>query len=162
MTQVFEWVKDNPIGGPFVVILVTAFVVIIMGPYSMFGVGTGYAFTRSYDSMVVVLTVGTVSVFLGALLGGIIAFVFGRYLCRSKIKKISKKNKILNAIDSTMETQGLKLVFLLRLSLLVPFNFSNYAFGGTAIKIGHFILGTLGLLPMALFWVYIGTTASNI
>jgi len=44
----------------------------------------------------------------------------------------------------------------------VPFNLSNYVLGGTAVKPGHFFLGTLALLPMCLFFVYLGTTASNI
>lgn len=61
-----------------------------------------------------------------------------------------------------MATQGLKLVFLLRLSLLVPYNLSNYAFGGMNLKLGNFILGTFGLIPMALFYVYVGTTVSDI
>lgn len=162
MTIVLEFVQENPVGGPFIVVIATAVCVVLMGPYSVFGVGAGYAFTRSYENMVVVLAVGTISVFVGALLGGTLSFIFGRYLCRSQVRKISQKNRILNAIDTTMETQGLKLVFLLRLSMLVPFNFSNYAFGGTAVKVGHFMLGTVGLLPMALFFVYVGTSVSNI
>jgi uncharacterized membrane protein YdjX (TVP38/TMEM64 family) len=68
----------------------------------------------------------------------------------------------LRAIDSTMETQGLKLIILMRLSLLVPFNLSNYVFGISAVKYEDFALGTLGLFPIVLFFVYIGTTMSNI
>lgn len=54
------------------------------------------------------------------------------------------------------------MIILMRLSLLVPFNLSNYVFGGSAVKVFDFVMGTMGLLPMVLFFVYIGTTMSNI
>ena len=82
----------------------TAVCVILMGPYSMFGIGTGYAFTRAYKDLYVVLCVGTVSVYFGAMLGAIIAFFFGRYLCRSKVRKFTKKSRALKAIDMVMDT----------------------------------------------------------
>lgn len=72
------------------------------------------------------------------------------------------KKPLLRAIDSTMETRGLKLIILMRLSLLVPFNFSNYVLGISAVKYRDFMIGTLGLFPIVLFFVYIGTTMSNI
>lgn len=53
-------------------------------------------------------------------------------------------------------------MFLMRLSLLVPFNVSNYIFGGSAVKLKDYLIGTIGVLPIALFFVYIGTTMSNI
>jgi uncharacterized membrane protein YdjX (TVP38/TMEM64 family) len=50
----------------------------------------------------------------------------------------------------------------MRLSLLVPFNFSNYVFGSSAVKAFDFIIGTIGLLPMVIFFSYVGTTMNNI
>ena len=72
------------------------------------------------------------------------------------------KYKVFSALDRTLENQGLKLVFLMRLSLLVPFNVSNYIFGGSAVKLRDYLIGTIGVLPIALFFVYIGTTMSNL
>ena len=76
--------------------------------------------------------------------------------------KLTVKYKVFGALDKTLESQGLKLVFLMRLSLLVPFNVSNYIFGGSAVKLRDYLFGTIGVLPIALFLVYIGTTMSNI
>ena len=76
--------------------------------------------------------------------------------------KLTTNYKVFNALDKTLESQGLKLVFLMRLSLLVPFNVSNYIFGGSAVKLTDYLLGTIGVLPIVLFFVYIGTTMSNI
>lgn len=134
----------------------------MMGPYTVFAIGSGYAFSHAYDNIAVILSISTASVFIGAWSGAIIAFLFGRHLCRKRVRDYSQKNRILRAIDATLETQGLKLIILLRLSLLVPFNFSNYFFGGSAVKAFDFILGTIGLLPMVIFFSYVGTTMKNI
>jgi len=50
----------------------------------------------------------------------------------------------------------------MRLSLIVPYNISNYILGGSAVKSFDFIMGTAALLPMVIFFVYIGTTLSSI
>ncbi len=77
--------------------------------------------------------------------------------------KLTVKYKVFSALDKTLESQGLKLVFLMRLSLLVPFNVSNYIFGGSAVKLRDYLFGTIVVvLPIALFFVYIGTKMSNI
>lgn len=61
-----------------------------------------------------------------------------------------------------METQGLKMIVLMRFSLLVPFSLSNYVLGASSVNISHFIFGNFCLIPMALFYVYLGTTMQNI
>lgn len=156
------WIVEHPFQGPFIISMVSFSLVVCMGAYSMFAVGCGYALTKAYSSIFVTLAVGTFSVFIGAWLGALIAFLIGRYIYRDQIRKYSMKRPILRAIDSTMETQGLKLIILMRLSLLVPFNLSNYVFGISAVKYRDFAIGTLGLFPIVLFFVYIGTTMSNI
>jgi uncharacterized membrane protein YdjX (TVP38/TMEM64 family) len=69
---------------------------------------------------------------------------------------------VFSALDKTLESNGIKLVFLMRMSLLVPYNISNLLFGATAIPFVHYLLGTIGVLPIIIFYVYLGTTMSNI
>ncbi len=78
------------------------------------------------------------------------------------MKAYGRKSPLLRAIESVMETKGLRLIILMRLSLLIPFNISNFVFGGSSVKYFDFIIGTLGLFPIVLFFVYIGTTMSSI
>lgn len=156
------WIVEHPLQGPFIICIVTIFLVVGLGSYALFAVGCGYALSKAYSSVLVTLTVGTFSVFIGAWLGAMIAFPVGRYICRDQIRSYSMKRPILRAIDSTMETQGLKLILLLRLSLLVPFNVSNYVLGISAVNYKDFAIGTIGLFPIVLFFTYIGTTMSNI
>jgi uncharacterized membrane protein YdjX (TVP38/TMEM64 family) len=76
----------------------------MMGPYTLFAIGSGYAFSHAYDNIAVILSVSTTAVFIGAWLGAIIAFLFGRHLCRKRVHEYAQKNRVLKAIDATMET----------------------------------------------------------
>ena len=78
------------------------------------------------------------------------------------MQQFAEKKPILRAIDKVVEKEGLKLIILMRMSLLIPFNFSNYIFGCSAIKYWQFAVGTAGVLPLVCFLVYMGTTFSNI
>ena len=61
-----------------------------------------------------------------------------------------------------METEGLKVTFLLRLTPVIPFNAFNYVISLTNLKVGHYCLASLGMLPGTIVYVYIGTSISKI
>ena len=80
------WVSENPIGSPFVICIVTVIFVVLLLPYTLIAIGSGYAFSRSHDNFAVTLSVGTISVFIGAWIGAIISFLIARFLLRNKVK----------------------------------------------------------------------------
>jgi uncharacterized membrane protein YdjX (TVP38/TMEM64 family) len=62
------------------------------------------------------------------------------------------------ALDQTVADEAWKLVFLLRLSPLIPFNLQNYLFGVTAIPFRQYVAATfVGIIPGAALYTYIGT-----
>lgn len=63
---------------------------------------------------------------VGATIGSILAFLLGRFVLREQAQGLFNKFKTLKAVDQAIESQGLKLVILLRLSPVVPFNAFNY------------------------------------
>ena len=65
------------------------------------------------------------------------------------------------ALDA-IKKEGLKLMFLLRLSPIIPFNVLNYFMGVTGISVKDFLFGGLGMIPGTIVYVYIGTTLGNI
>ena len=68
----------------------------------------------------------------------------------------------MEAIDKAIKSEGLKLIFLLRLCPLIPFNALNYMMGLTDIQVTHYILGNVGMIPGTIVYVFVGTTISSI
>ena len=60
------------------------------------------------------------------------------------------------ALDRAVSAQGRRIVFLLRLSPIVPFNFLNYALGLTRISVTDFVIASAGMLPGAVMYAYAG------
>ena len=94
--------------------------------------------------------------FGGALLGSTVAFLLGRYVARRVIERKLATMPRFAAIDRAVSAQGRRIVFLLRLSPVVPFNFLNYALGVTSISIKDFAIASAGMLPGAVMYAYAG------
>ena len=105
---------------------------------------------------------GSLYVFIGATLGAIAAFLVGRYLARGWVKeKISSYKKFTN-IDQAVSKEGLKIVFLIRLSPLFPFNLLNYALGLTNVSLKDYSLASFGMIPGTIMYVYLGYLAGDL
>jgi uncharacterized membrane protein YdjX (TVP38/TMEM64 family) len=49
-----------------------------------------------------------------------------------------------------------------RLSPLFPFNLLNYAFGITQVSLKDYVLGSVGMIPGTVLYVYLGSLLGNI
>jgi uncharacterized membrane protein YdjX (TVP38/TMEM64 family) len=105
---------------------------------------------------------GTVYVLIAATLGATWAFLLGRYLSRDWVCRQIGKNPKFQAIDRAVGKEGWKIVLLTRLSPIFPFNLLNYAFGVTQVSLKDYILGSLGMIPGTVMYVYIGSLASDL
>ena len=98
---------------------------------------------------------GTAIVSLASTLGATLAFLVSRLLARewveAKLKDSPKLNSILNGVISA------KVVFLLRLSPLLPFNLLNYGLGLTSISLVEYVIASwAGMLPGTVAYVSLG------
>ena len=105
---------------------------------------------------------GSIYVFIGATLGSITAFLVGRYLARDWVAKKIAGNDKFAAIDRAVSKEGLKIVLLTRLSPAFPFNLLNYAFGVTGVSVRDYVIGSIGMIPGTIMFVYIGSLAGNL
>jgi uncharacterized membrane protein YdjX (TVP38/TMEM64 family) len=105
---------------------------------------------------------GSIYVFIGAMIGLTAAFLVGRYLARGWVAKKIAGNAKFEAVDQAIAQEGLKIVFLLRLSPVFPFNLLNYALGLTQVSLRDYIIASVGILPGTIMYVYIGSLASSI
>lgn len=97
-------------------------------------------------------------VVISASVGAVLAFLLARYAFRERVKVMIQNRPVLRAIDLAVKTDGWKIVGLLRLSPLVPFNLQNYFFGATNVSFAQYTVATFfGIIPGTSLYVYIGT-----
>jgi uncharacterized membrane protein YdjX (TVP38/TMEM64 family) len=105
---------------------------------------------------------GSLYVFIGATLGATAAFLVGRYLARNWVMKKIEGNRKFVAIDRAVGKEGLKIVLLTRLSPAFPFFLLNYAYGVTGVSLKDYVIGSLGMIPGTVLYVYLGSLAGSI
>jgi uncharacterized membrane protein YdjX (TVP38/TMEM64 family) len=108
------------------------------------------------------VVLGSVYVFVGAVLGSTLAFLVGRYVARGWVAERIAENRKFKAIDEAVAREGFKVVLLTRLSPVFPFNLLNYAFGITQVSLKDYLLGAIGMLPGTVTYVYIGSLAGSL
>lgn len=105
---------------------------------------------------------GSIFVFFGATIGATLAFLVGRYLARGWISQKIAGNQKFSVIDKAVGKEGLKIVLLTRLSPIFPFNLLNYGLGVTGVSLKDYVLGSVGMIPGTIMYVYIGSLAGSI
>lgn len=149
-----EQVKALGPWGPvlFVMIYVLAAVSFIPGSFLTLGAGAIFG-----------LLWGFLAVSAGSVAGAVAAFLIGRYLARGWVSKKIEGNEKFKAIDSAVAKEGWKIVLLVRLSPIFPFNLVNYAFGLTKVRLKEYFLASwIGMMPGTLMYVYLGSVAGDL
>jgi uncharacterized membrane protein YdjX (TVP38/TMEM64 family) len=147
------WVDRLGAWGPLVFILGYAVGVIALVPAALLTLAAGAIFG---------LVRGVLYVFIAAVAGSIGSFVIARYLARSSIERRLAANPRFAAIDRAVGAQGLRIVFLLRLSPVFPFVLLNYALGLTRIRLADYALASFGMIPGTILYVYYGKVAGDV
>ncbi len=99
---------------------------------------------------------GTVAVMLGLAGGAAANFLISRRLGRGHLAKRLLSRPKLALVDKAVAREGWRIVALLRLCP-IPFGFSNYVYGLTAIEFWHYLgASMIGLLPGTAVFVYFG------
>jgi uncharacterized membrane protein YdjX (TVP38/TMEM64 family) len=146
------WVENQGALGPLIFIAAYVVGVVAFVPGALLTLTGGALFD---------LAQGTVYVFTAAVIGSSLAFLVARYLARGAIEERLRHHPRFAALDSAVADQGLKIVFLLRLSPAFPFNFMNYALGVTKVSFRDYLMASIGMLPGTLLYVYYGKVAGD-
>ena len=87
----------------------------------------------------------------------------GALLARDWVAAKIEGNPKFKAIDEAVAREGWKIVALLRLSPVVPFNLLNYAFGLTRVSLRDYVIASwIGMMPGTLMYVYLGSVAGDL
>ena len=126
---------------------------LVLLPASVLTLGAGFLYGRAFGT----LLASPVSVAAAS-----IAFLLGRTLLRGRVERKISGDKRFAAIDKAVAENGFKIVFLLRLSPVIPFNLLNYALGVTRVPFPTYLAASfLGMLPGTFLYVSIGAAATS-
>lgn len=142
-----QWVVG--LGFPGILIFVAIYVLgaVILAPEAVLTIAAGFAY--GFWAFPIVLVAATI--------GASLAFLIARCLARNRVRRLLESRRHLAAIDQAVAEDGWKIVALLRLNPLIPFNLQNYLFGATAIPFRHFAAATFaGIIPGTGLYVYLG------
>jgi uncharacterized membrane protein YdjX (TVP38/TMEM64 family) len=121
---------------------------LLLGPVWLLTIVAGL----TYPLPVAIGLVSAVSTFAAAA-----AFLIARHFARRRVEILTAKNARFAAVDRAIGAKGWRIVFLLRLSPLVPYALSNYFYGVTAVRFWPYVLASwIGMLPVTVLYVSLG------
>ncbi|HSF48112.1 MAG TPA: VTT domain-containing protein [Burkholderiales bacterium] len=142
------WMEGLGVWGGVLFALIYVVGTLLLAPGSLLTIAAGLAFG---------LGGGFPVIMVGATIGAAAAFLVARYLVRERIQGMIEKRPKLQAVDKAVAEDGWKIVLLMRLTPIVPFNIQNYFFGLTRVDFGHYVIATaVGIIPGTLLYLYIG------
>ena len=141
------WIGQLGVWGPVAYGVAYALAMVVLAPGGPLSIGAGLVF--GFWGVPVVL--------VGATTGAALAFLVSRHLLRDRVRRLIERRPTLAAVDRAVAEEGWRVVGLLRLSPLVPFNLQNYFFGVTQVGFWPYVAATaIGIAPGAVVYVYIG------
>lgn len=154
VTALVSWGQHHPVAGPLVYVLFVIIATVLFLPGSIAIMIGGFLFG---------FVPGLVFAILAIPFGAQCAFEFGRWIARPWVQNRLANNQRMHAIEAALSEQAFVIVVLTRLSLIIPFNLLNYAYGASSVKSGTHMLATaVGMLPAIGLYVYLGTLARDL
>jgi uncharacterized membrane protein YdjX (TVP38/TMEM64 family) len=154
LASALTWIHGLGPVAPLVFLLIYIVACVLLLPGSVLTLGAGAVFGVAY---------GIVIVWISAILGATAAFLVGRYLVRDWVARKIAANPKLQLLDTTVTREGWKIVALMRLSPVIPFNLLNYAFGATRVSLRDYVFASaVGMLPGTAMYTYLGSLAGEL
>jgi uncharacterized membrane protein YdjX (TVP38/TMEM64 family) len=105
---------------------------------------------------------GTLYVYIGAVLGSSAVYALAAPLARSRILRWVDRDPRVAAARLAVVDRSAWIMFLLRLSPLVPYNLLNYALAFSGVRYRDFLVASVGMIPAIVMYVYYGKVAGDV
>eukprot|EP00980_Cylindrotheca_fusiformis_P016814 scaffold5072_cov72-Cylindrotheca_fusiformis.AAC.1 len=166
LKDMLAWIQDHPVQGIFWYAATYAISVVLFLPASILTLGAGFVFCQTFGYTAGII-VGTLVAFGAASLGAMVAFGLGRYLfrdccLRQEQEFLHQRSPMLHVLDKALHDHGLRIMVLLHLNPIVPFNALNYLAGITSVKAKDYGLALVAILPGTILYVCLGASAQNL
>lgn len=136
----------------FIILFITAILYSAAIPSTVLGAASGAALG---------FILGTLVYISASFIGSLLVYMISRTILQNQLHKRIRKNKYLGKMESVMEKEGIRFLFMIRF-IPVHASFVNAFFGISGIKPRKFLISCLFLLPELILHVYTGYCAVSI
>jgi uncharacterized membrane protein YdjX (TVP38/TMEM64 family) len=151
LQQFSEWVRSLGVLGVVAIALGYMIGTVLLVPGSAMTIAAGVAY--GWWAFPLVLAAATV--------GATAAFLVSRHFVQHKVHEAIEGKRTFRAAAEAVDEEGWKVLLLLRLSPVVPFNAQNYVYGATSVPLFSYVWATaVGIIPGTALDVYIGSLGS--
>jgi uncharacterized membrane protein YdjX (TVP38/TMEM64 family) len=143
-----------------------------MGPWAPVLFVVAYVLSSIFLAPVFLLTIaagaifglwrGTLLVFVTKMLSSSVVFGLASPLSRSRLMRWADRDPRVAAVRRAVADDGVWVMFLLRLSPVVPFVLLNYALALSGVRYRNFVIAMAGTLPAIVMYVYYGKIIGDV
>ena len=151
--NIIDWFKGFGIWSPvlFAVALSLAIVLLLPTPFVKVGAGAIFPFW-----------IAVAVNFVASMVGGLIAFVLGRWLFRDSIKEAIANDQRMVNIESALGEDAMRISVLVRLSPILPDEWLNYIMSATPVTFRVFMLSNVSSIIYCFIYAYYGHALGSI
>ena len=139
--------------GPILFIVIYVIAAVVLAP----------AFVLTFSSGAVFgLWRGTLLTFVGAALGASAVYAVAAPLARSRVLRWIDRDPRVAATRRAVVRDSWWIMFLLRLSPLVPYSLLNYALALSGVRFRDYLMALVGMIPAIIMYAYYGKVAGDV
>ena len=153
VSQFIRWFDELGSMGWLIYCLMVTVGIVILVPTPILKVAAGAIFP--YWTAVLVN-------FTASVVGGLIAFLLGRWMFRDYISGIVAKNERLVNLESAIADEAMQISILVRLSPVIPDEWLNYLMASSPISTRTFFISNLSSIVYSLAYAYFGLAAGEL
>ncbi|WP_309400564.1 TVP38/TMEM64 family protein [Cerasicoccus maritimus] len=149
LPQAEKWIEAQGIWAPVFYILLVVLLTLICFPMDVLFIAAGMIFGLRWGALYLVIA---------TMLSQAIIFLVSRHLLRAKVERWMRNKPKMQAINRAIELRGARLLFLIRMAP-VPASPISYLMGVSKMRFDHFLIATLGIIPVSFASMYFGYAA---
>ena len=128
-----EWTEDNPIFGIFAFTIVNILIVPLMIPGTILAILGSYIYGIIYGKVLGYIIIFII-VLISNTIGGFLSFIISRSLFYECLSPYLHKYKYLRAMNRGIKNHGFKIILLIRMCPVIPYNVFNYVSAVTDVN----------------------------
>ncbi|MDP6870595.1 MAG: TVP38/TMEM64 family protein [Candidatus Poseidoniaceae archaeon] len=145
--QIIDWFRAFGLSGALLFTLMLSLAIILLLPTPFVKIGAGAIFP---------FWIAVVVNFAASMLGGLCAFLLGRWLFRETIQESIKNDKKMQNIEKAINDEAMKISILVRLSPILPDEWLNYIMSATPVSLRVFLISNTSSLIYCAVYSYYG------